>query len=182
LPGRTISSDELWAWLRDIDAGEMVMIVDASHSAASVEGTGFKPGPMGSRGLGQLAYDKGIRIITASHADDVAIESAKIRHRLLTYALVHGGLAAAQAEFRPQDQTILLSEWLKCADERVPALYAEVRSGKLQNFGKADHTRDAKIVELGGSVKQEKSHLEQPALFDCSKRQRDTVLQKMERR
>ena len=55
---RAISTDELSLWLRDVDAGEMVMIVDACFSSASVEQEGFKPGPMGSRGLGQLAYDK----------------------------------------------------------------------------------------------------------------------------
>ncbi|HYY96957.1 MAG TPA: hypothetical protein VE642_00105, partial [Pyrinomonadaceae bacterium] len=54
--GRAISSDELGAWLRDVDAGELIMVVDACHSAASVQGEGFKPGPMGSRGLGQLSY------------------------------------------------------------------------------------------------------------------------------
>ena len=53
------------------------MIVDACHSAASVDEAGFKPGPMGSRGLGQLAYDKGMRILAASQADDVALESGR---------------------------------------------------------------------------------------------------------
>ena len=41
----------------------MVMIIDACHSAGSVEHEGFKPGPMGSRGLGQLAYNKRMRIL-----------------------------------------------------------------------------------------------------------------------
>ena len=62
---RSIGTEELSAWLRDIDAGEMALVIDACHSAASVEGEGFKPGPMGSRGLGQLAYDKGIRVLAA---------------------------------------------------------------------------------------------------------------------
>jgi hypothetical protein len=41
-----ISSDELSQWLREVDAGEIVMLIDACHSAASVP-EGFKPGPMG---------------------------------------------------------------------------------------------------------------------------------------
>ena len=57
------------AHLRDVDAGDLVLIVDACHSAAAIEGTDFKPGPMGSRGLGQLSYDKGMRILTATQAD-----------------------------------------------------------------------------------------------------------------
>src|SRR5262249_36242666 len=42
-----ISSDELSAWLREVDAGNLVMIVDTCHSASTVEEPGFKPGPMG---------------------------------------------------------------------------------------------------------------------------------------
>jgi hypothetical protein len=59
---RCISSDELSLWLREVDAGELALIVDACHPAAAIEGTDFKPGPMVSRGLGQLLYDKGMRI------------------------------------------------------------------------------------------------------------------------
>lgn len=43
----TISSEELANWVQEIDAGELVMIVDACHSAATVEAGGFKPGPDG---------------------------------------------------------------------------------------------------------------------------------------
>src|SRR3989440_4366623 len=50
-------------------------VVDACHSSASVQGEGFKPGPMGSRGLGQLSYDKGMRILTSTQSDDVALET-----------------------------------------------------------------------------------------------------------
>jgi hypothetical protein len=65
---RFISSDELSQWLKHVDAGELAMIIDACHSAASVDQPGFKPGPMGDRGLGQLAYDKGMRILAATQA------------------------------------------------------------------------------------------------------------------
>ncbi len=88
---RFISSDELSLWLRDLDAGEMVMIVDSCHSAAAVASEGFKPGPMSSRGMGQLAYDKGMRVLTASQADDVARETKQLKQGLLTYALVRDG-------------------------------------------------------------------------------------------
>jgi uncharacterized caspase-like protein len=50
-----ISADELAEWLRLIDAGEMTFVLDSCDSASSVEANDFKPGPMGSRGLGQLA-------------------------------------------------------------------------------------------------------------------------------
>jgi uncharacterized caspase-like protein len=74
-----ISSDELSLRMRDITANEMVMIVDACHSASAVQGKDFKPGPMGSRGLGQLAYDKGMRILAATQPDNVALELEKLQ-------------------------------------------------------------------------------------------------------
>src|SRR5260370_968053 len=77
LQKRTLSSDELSGWLREVDAGELVMIVDTCHSEATVAYDGFKPGPMGSRGLGQLAYDKGMRILAASKSGQSAVELGK---------------------------------------------------------------------------------------------------------
>jgi WD40 repeat protein len=122
---RAISSSELSVWLRDIDAGELIMVVDACHSAASVESPEFKPGPMGARGLGQLAYDKGMRVLASTRADDVAWESARTRQGLLSYALVHDGLEQGKADFRPADGSIGIQEWLEYAVQRVPQLYAE---------------------------------------------------------
>ena len=40
---RSISSDELSLWVRDIDASHMTLIVDACYSTAAIEGFGFKP-------------------------------------------------------------------------------------------------------------------------------------------
>jgi len=100
---KCISAEDLTRWLRPIDA-QMVMVVDACQSAASVATEGFKPGPMGSRGLGQLAYSKRMRILAASQSAGVALESAKIRHGLLTYALVKDGLGSeSKADFEPKD-------------------------------------------------------------------------------
>jgi hypothetical protein len=73
-----ISSDDLSRWLRDVDAGELDMIIDSCFSASAAETPTFKPGPMGSRGLGQLSYDKGMRILAATQANDVALESSKL--------------------------------------------------------------------------------------------------------
>lgn len=165
---RTVSSDELTSWLRDVDAGELVLIVDACHSAAAVEGEGFKPGPMGSRGLGQLAYDKGMRVLAASQAEDVALESDLLRQGLLTYALVQDGLRASQADNDPEDGVITLSEWLAYATERVPSLYQEVLEGEVQTFGRGFD------VEGEG---EDDPNFQRPALFDFRKGQRPVVLQ-----
>jgi hypothetical protein len=100
-----------------VDAGEMALMIDACHSAASVEVPGFKPGPMGDRGLGQLAYDKGMRILAATQADDVALESEKLEQGLLSYALVRDGLGLKEGKTRRADLNgdgrVMLQEWLE---------------------------------------------------------------------
>jgi len=192
--GRAVSSDELSAWLRDVDAGELILVVDACHSAASVQGEGFKPGPMGSRGLGQLSYDKGMRILTSTQADDVALESALVEQGLLTYALTRDGLESSRADFLPKDERITVAEWLAYGVERVPALHAEVerRLAELKAAG-ADGAAaaglggdsQARVVVLAPGagerglrlkVSGQPARTQQPALFDFARRRRDAVL------
>ena len=150
------------------------MIVDACHSAASVEGQGFKPGPMGSRGLGQLAYDKGMRILAASQADDVAIESEQVRQGLLTYALIRDGIEAFQADSTPQDRRITLEEWLRYGAGRVPDLYEEVKRGEVKRFGRGQRAKIV-LVKQGRSLKRA---TQQHALFDFTKKKREVILVK----
>ncbi len=185
---RAISSDELGAWLRDVDAGELVLVVDACHSAASVQAEGFKPGPMGSRGLGQLSYDKGMRILTSTQAGDIALESALVEQGLLTYALTHDGLEAARADFRPRDARITVAEWLAYGVERVPALHAEVeqRLALLKAGGQAalrfGEDGQSRVVLFEGErglkvkVSGQPARTQQPALFDFARRRRDALL------
>lgn len=159
---RTISSEELSHWLRDVDAGEMMMVIDACNSAASVEGGGFKPGPMGSRGLGQLAYDKSMRILTASQAEFVALESDMIGHGALTYALIREGLDADLADNEPKDQLITANEWLRYGMARVPSLYSEILSGKVKSAGRS--------LDLPLSFEEKRQgSVQQPGLFDFRK-------------
>ena len=147
-------------WLRDVDAGELALIVDACHSAAAIEGTDFKPGPMGSRGLGQLSYDKGMRILTATQTDNVALEKGGLG--LLMHALLQDGLTAWQADYKPRDKAILLTEWLGYGVERVPQLYTEMKDGRRRG------TFDAR--ELDNDKTQ------QPSLFDFARRRREVIL------
>jgi hypothetical protein len=132
---KSISSEELSDWMRDIDAGHMAMVVDACHAAASVDANGFKPGPMGDRGLGQLAYNKGMQILAASQADEVALEVAGLQHGLLTYALLEG-LAGKRLADVSRNGVVTLQEWLEYGERRVPRLYDDVRSGRLQLVGR----------------------------------------------
>ncbi len=194
---RSISSDELSLWLRDVDAGELVLVVDACHSAASVQGAGFKPGPMGSRGLGQLSYDKGMRVLTSTQADDVALEFNLVEMGLLTYALTRDAVERAEADRAPRDKAITVAEWLAYGVERVPQLHAEVseqlaalREGRasVPTLGRDSPTRVVSFAravpptaaaardERGLTVTATARNLQRPSLFDFKRRRRDPVL------
>jgi WD40 repeat protein len=164
----SISSEELSIWLRDVDAGDMTMIVDACQSAASVQGNDFKPGPMGSRGLGQLAFDKGMRILAASQSDEEALEDGRIQQGLLSYALVRDGLDEQKADYKPADKKITLDEWLNYGVSRVPSLADDVKAGKL--------TAVKGAIPVSADGKQKKASNQQPSLFDFAKGRREVLL------
>ncbi len=121
-----VSDEELAAWLRPVVARDLALVVDACQSGAV--GEGFKPGPLGSKGFGQLAYDKGMLVLAASQADEPALESATLGHGLLTWALVEDGLRQRRADLDGQPG-ITLAEWLGYATQRVPELAGEVSRG-----------------------------------------------------
>lgn len=135
-PSRIITADDLAAALRRIQAGEIALIIDACHAGASVDTPGFKPGPMGDRGLGQLAFDKGIRILAATQADDVALESDRLRQGLLSFALAAEGITeeGGKADL-DSDGRITLDEWLGYALRRMPTLALETRRGGMGTVG-----------------------------------------------
>lgn len=171
----SISSEELSLWLRYIDAGEMIMIVDACHSAAAVESGGFKPGPMGSRGLGQLAYDKRMKILAATQGGNVAREFKELNQSLLSYVLSKEGIEDGRADFNPADQVVTTTEWLQYGEARVPEWYKERRQ-EMAKREQADATESAsqsdKHLVHGGSSKQ----IQVPSLFDFTRRKQDSVL------
>jgi WD40 repeat protein len=138
----TISSEDLTAWWSGVDAGEMVMILDSCHSAAAT-GREFRPGPLGDAGLGQLSYDKGMRILTATQADKTARATLvqQIGHSLLVEALI------AEAQAHPRET---VAEWLHDTEREVPLLThrlypelsdSDVQSPQLFDFGAANRRR-----------------------------------------
>ncbi len=191
---RSISSEEISLWLRDVDAGELVLIVDACHSTAAIDGGGFKPGPMGSRGLGQLSYDKGMRILTATQADNVALENKAVQQGLLTYALTIEGLGSLRADFKPLDKTITMLEWLEYGEAQVPRLNEQIRSGEISSNADGGGDKPRLILQggtrglvetgplavstttTGTSGTQSSTRVQLPSLFDFAKVRRETVL------
>lgn len=175
---KLISSDELSLWMREIVAREIIFVVDACHSAASVQGADFKPGPMGSRGLGQLAYDKGMRVLAAAQTNNVALELRSLQHGLLSYALLQDGVIRGLADSdEPRDGVLTASEWLAYAVKGVPQLYKRVIEGKAKiaiGGQPVDLTRlneKEKADEFcQGSNCSSKASVQQPVLFDFARR------------
>jgi WD40 repeat protein len=131
---RLISANDLAKSFRGMEAGEIVFVIDACHAAASVDPGGFKPSPLGVSGLGQLAYDKRMRVLAASQTNQTAEEMAgKIQDGILTYALAYEGLLAKQAV--ADDGRITLASWLGYSVKRVPELFKEAQTGEINDFG-----------------------------------------------
>ncbi|MBW8367845.1 MAG: caspase family protein, partial [Arenimonas sp.] len=152
---------DLVAPFQRMQAGEIALVIDACHSAASVSDGRFKPGPMGDSGLGQLAYDKGIRILAATQADDVALEDARLGQGLLTYALAEDGLGAGHADL-DHDGNIRVDEWLAYSVIRMPTLANDARVGRIA--AGAGGTRAITFHDLPADAPARR--VQQPALFD----------------
>ena len=129
--GNVVGMDELTMWLRYVNAGEIALVFDACHSGAGVDQATFRPGPMGDPGLGQLAYDKGIRVLVATQADDVAWEDARLKHGLLSYALAAPGEALSGELCEAGCDTVSLDAWLSYPTWRVESLAREGKVGGL---------------------------------------------------
>ena len=80
---------------------------------------------MNSKGLAQLAYEKGMFILTAAQSYQAAKEAELLGHGYLTYALVVEGLAQGAADNQPRDGHMFVREWLDYATRRVPQMQLE---------------------------------------------------------
>lgn len=121
-----------------------------------------------------MAYDKGVRVLAASQADDVALEVRRLEHGLLTYALVREGLEAAKAN-KDGDRKITLDEWLAYGADRVPALYEELKAGSLKPLEIAG--KDPIPVKASGARNStKKKAFQQPALFNFKRKNRAVVI------
>jgi WD40 repeat protein len=162
-----ISAAELTRAFTALRAGEVALIIDACHSGASVDTGGFKPGPMGDAGLGQLAFDKGLRILAASQASDVAFEDPVLQQGLLTYALAREGITP---EFGKADENgdgrIVLDEWLRYAVARLPSLSEESRSGRVAAAAGTSRPGGSRDLDLLDAAPVAQAKPQEPALFD----------------
>lgn len=105
-----------------IDARRLLLIVDACQSGQILESSERRRGPLNARGFGQLAYEKGMYVLTATQSHQAATEAQRFGHGLLTYGLVTEGLDEGAADSAPKDGVIELREWLDFSVRRTPEL------------------------------------------------------------
>jgi hypothetical protein len=105
---------------------------------------------MNSKGLAQLAYEKGMYILTASQAYQAAMETSKYGHGLLTFALL-------DLMSRPPTDggSLYLLEWLEDAAQAVPGLQQSMMEG----------ARSVSLVEGEESLPPDQRDLQNPRLF-----------------
>jgi WD40 repeat protein len=155
----SISDQELEKTFEGLDVARLLLVIDACNSGQALEAEEKRRGPMNSKGLAQLAYEKGMYVLTASQSFQAAQEVSKIGHGLLTYALIVEGLEKGLADFEPKDGQVVIREWLDYASLRVPEVQVEelkqARSaGRSLSFGV--ETRD---------VREGTNSAQQPKLF-----------------
>ncbi|HEX8180793.1 MAG TPA: PQQ-binding-like beta-propeller repeat protein, partial [Pyrinomonadaceae bacterium] len=118
----SVSDRELEQAFERLNAGQLLLVLDACNSGQALEAEEKRRGPMNSKGLAQLAYEKGMYILTAAESFQAAQEASQVGHGLLTYALVVEGMQQAAADSEPKDGTVFIREWLDYATNRVPQM------------------------------------------------------------
>ena len=118
----SVSDIEMEHALEKVDAGRLLLVIDACNSGQALESDEKRRGPMNSQGLAQLAYEKGMNVLTAAQGYQAALEAAQLGHGYLTYALVEEGLKSPAADRAPQDGQVVVREWLDYATLRVPQM------------------------------------------------------------
>ena len=119
-----------------IDASQLLLVIDACNSGQALEAEEKRRGPMNSKGLAQLAYEKGMYVLTAAQSYQAAHEAAKFGHGFLTYALVEEGLKHGAADREPKDRAIDLREWLNYATDEVPRMQEQNSLAALRGRGR----------------------------------------------
>lgn len=155
----SISDEELQAAVEGLDAGQLLLIIDACNSGQALEAEEKRRGPMNSKGLAQLAYEKGMFILTAAQSYQAAQEASQLGHGLLTYVLVEEGLRQGAADTGPEDGQIVSREWLDYATDRVPKMQIE----KMKDARGGGLDLSFKEEERGLTV--ERRNAQQPRVF-----------------
>ena len=154
-----VSDRELELAFESVAASQILFVIDACNSGQALEAEEKRRGPMNSKGLAQLAYEKGIYVLAAAQSYQAALEADELGHGLLTYALIEEGLKKVAADLAPKDGLVFLREWFDYATTRVPQLQMEkMKQGR--NIGK-----DVAFVEGEEQRDLLKRNLQRPRAF-----------------
>lgn len=130
LTRRAIGDDDLESAFLGMQARNIALVLDACNSGQALESDDWRRGPMNSRGLVQLAWEKGMEVLAASQSRQAALEARKvgnleIGHGLLTYSLIEAFSRAPRVDGR-----LSARDWLDYAASRVPRLLRGEQKGK----------------------------------------------------
>ena len=143
----SVSDLELETSFEKIDAGQLLLVIDACNSGQALESEEKRRGPMNSKGLAQLAYEKGMYVLTAALSFQEAKADRKVAkgHGYLTYALIEEALKQRQAA--DKDGNVLLREWVDFAVQRVPRMQ-QVEAAERRQFVKKQAEATTKDEEV----------------------------------
>jgi len=143
----SVSDLELETSFEKIDAGQLLLVIDACNSGQALESEEKRRGPMNSKGLAQLAYEKGMYVLTAALSFQEAKADRKVAkgHGYLTYALIEEALKQRQAA--DKDGNVLLREWVDYAVQRVPRMQ-QVEAAERRQFVKKQAESGTKDEEV----------------------------------
>ena len=127
----SVSDLELEGAVQELDARELVLVIDACNSGQALEAEERRRGPMNSKGLAQLAYEKGMYILTAAQSYQAALETSQLGHGYLTFTLVEEGLKRGMAGGGRKDGDISVRDWFDYARLRVPELQQDSDEARL---------------------------------------------------
>ncbi len=127
LKRNALSDLDLEKAFSDMQAGHVALILDACHSGQALESEEWRVGPMNSRGLSQLAWEKNMDILAASQSNETAKEVSKLGHGLLTYALLQGFSKAPRTA-----GSLSMRNWLDFGAAQVPQLLGNDREIKVK--------------------------------------------------
>jgi WD40 repeat protein len=161
-----ISDEELERAVEGIDADKLLMVIDACNSGQALEAEERRRGPMNSKGLAQLAYEKGMYILTAAQSYQAAQEVSQLGHGLLTYALVEEGLKQGAADDDPKDGQVGVREWFDYATARVPNMQIEkLKAARDLGIGLSFVEADKRVSDTASASAAERRLTQTPRVF-----------------
>ena len=162
----SISDRELEKWFLGIDAGQLLLVIDACNSGQALEAEEKRRGPMNSKGLAQLAYEKGMYVLTAAQSYQAAQEAARFGHGFLTYALVEEGLKQGAADREPKNGSIDIREWLNFATDEVPKMQEKNSVDALRGRGRyLVFVGDGREVGIPKTEAETRDNVQRPRVF-----------------